>query len=129
MTIVHKQLGIAAVAVAATALVFGASFALAQTAAELEAELNAASAQIDNNTSFDVNVKALGTQADVSAQVGVNTDAQTEYANLFGNDDTAMDAGMEEDTTMDVDADASLGVGARISAFFSAIADFFLGWW
>lgn len=135
MTGVHKQLGIVAVAIATVVLVLGASFAFAQTdvsadtSADLEAELNAVSARIDDNTSFDINVNALGTQADVSTQVGVNTDAQAEYANLFGNDDTALDAGMEEDTTMDVEADASLGVGARISAFFSAIADFFLGWW
>lgn len=128
MTIVHKQLGIAAVAVAATALVFGASFALAQTAAELEAELNAASAQIDNNTSFDVNVKALGTQADVSAQVGVNTDAQTEYANLFGSDNTMTDDSMQSDTMMEADADTDTSFGASVSAFFSAVFDFFFGW-
>lgn len=126
-----QKTGIAFVALIAVAFVFATSFAFAQTAveAELEAELNAISSQIDESTSIDVNVQALGTEADVSAQTGITTDADMEYDALFGADIAAMEGDMQADESMEVTAGTEGGFGASVSAFFDALVEFFFGWW
>lgn len=125
-----QKTGIAFVALIAAAFVFATSFAFAQTTveAELEAELNAISSQIDESTSIDVNVQALGTEADVSAQTGITTDADIEYEALFGSD-AAMEGDIEADGSMEVSSETEGGFGASVSAFFDALVEFFFGWW
>lgn len=114
-----------ALVLVATVMLLSTSLVFAQTGAsvdaQLEAELNTIAGQIDDSTSVDINVNALGTSADVSAQTGVATDVETEYATLFGDDDAQDGAEMHDDTMMEEQT--------GFSAFFSIILNFLFGWW
>lgn len=130
MTKTHT-LGVVSLALLAAAFIFSSAFAFAQTGvsvdAQLEAELNAIAAQVDETTAVEINVNALGTQADISATTDATSELDMEYEALFG-DEPAMEDGsmMEDDSMMDASAEASAGVS--IAGFFEAVFDFLFGW-